>query len=202
MIVFPVSFIKSSSGDSLRAALTTSVAAYDSATVGNWVSITSTEYANVKATVSGATTIGHTETEMGQTGSSWTGSCAYVGPVASATISSGSYVICFSNVIQSASSTASCLISTTYAGTYSVVGNTPSFNSVTTTRFYYLRKAPTDSTSATSYLGSVIASGSRRMTTTTFAGAQYDCSAPYSTWSLWNSGAPQQQFVTTTTKTW
>ena len=202
MIVFPVSFIKSSSGDSLRAALTTSVAAYDSATVGNWVSITSTEYANVKATVSGATTIGHTETEMGQTGSSWTGSCAYVGPVASATISSGSYIICFSIASSSSSTTASCLVSTSYAGTYSVVGNSPSFNVVGVTRLYYLRKAPTVNTAAISYLGAVIGSGTRRMTTTTFANAQYDCSAPYSTWSLWNSGAPQQQFVTTTTKTW
>lgn len=209
MIVFPVAFINTAAapsppgGDSLRAALSTSVSNYDSATVGNWVAITAAEYANIKATVTGATTTGMTEAQMGEAGSAWTGTCAYTLPSASASISSGSYIICFSLVgFNAVSATASCLTSTTFIGTYSNVGNSPSISTGSTTRLYWVRKAPTDSVASTSYMASVISAGTRRMSTTIFSGGYYDCSSPYSTWTVWNSGGPQQQFVTTTTKSW
>ncbi len=191
------------SGDQLLAALSTSVASYNAASVGNWVSITAAEYANVKATVTGATTTGMTEAQMGESGSAWTGSCAFTLPSASASISSGSYIICFSLVgLNSLTTTASCLTSTTFIGTYSNVGNSPSLSIASTTRLYWVRKAPTDSVASTSYMATVLSTGSRRMGTTIFSGGYYDCSAPYSSWIAWNTQAPQHQFVTTTTKSW
>lgn len=54
--------------DRIYLSLTTSAAAYQAAAIGSWLKITSTEYANLKTTPTGTTTVGATNTVMGQGG--------------------------------------------------------------------------------------------------------------------------------------
>jgi len=191
----------SSVGDSIRAALSTSVASYDAAIVGDWVKVTSAEYANVKATVSGATTRGMTDAQANEAGSAWTGICAHVLTQALVTSPSGEYLIAFSARLFNTTGTFTVLTSTAYGGTYTSLGNSPSANSANG-REYWVRKAPTTANASTTYVGSV-ASANRYLSTTTFANTFYDCSSPYSTWTSWNNlTCPVFQFVGTSTKSW
>ena len=193
--------------DSLRAALTTSTASYDAATVGNWVKITSTEYANIKSVISGATTRGMTEAQANEVGSSWTGTCAYTfnsGSTSGSESPAGEYIIAFSARLGgSQSGVFSVMTSNSYkSGSYAVLGNSPTMNAVLG-REYFVRKAPTTANAVTTYIATA-ASASRAMGTTTFANAAYDCTPnPYNgPWSLWTSGAPIFQFVGTSVKSW
>lgn len=189
-------------GDSIRAALTTSTSSYDAATVGDWVKVTSTEYANVIATVTGTTVRGLTDAQANQVGSAWVGTCAHVQASSSIQSPSGEYIIGFSARLASSTGTVSVLISTTYSGTYNTLGNSPTINSANG-REYWIRKAPTTANAATTYVGSVTSAGNRVLTTTTFPLTYYDCSSPYSTWVAWNNaGVPIFQFIGTSTKSW
>ena len=193
--------------DSLRAALTTSTASYDATIVGNWVKITSTEYANIKSVISGATTRGMTEAQANEVGSSWTGTCAYTfnsGSTSGSESPAGEYIIAFSARLGgSQSGVFSVMTSNSYkAGSYAVLGNSPTMNAVNG-REYFVRKAPTTANAVTTYIATA-ASASRAMGTTTFANAAYDCTPnPYDgPWSTWNTAAPIFQFVGTSNKSW
>lgn len=190
-----------SGSDAIRAALTTSTGSYDAAAVGNWVKVTSTEYANVIATVSGTTIRGLTEAQANQVGSGWVGTCAHIQSSSSIESPSGEYIIGFSSRLGSSTGTISVLTSTTYNGTYNVLENSPTINSANG-REYWVRKAPTTSNSSTTYVGSVTSAGSRILTTTSFPSTYYDCSSPYSAWTSWNAGVPIFQFIGTSTKSW
>ena len=186
-------------GDALRAALTTSVSTYDAATVGNWIEVTSTEYANVKSTVTGVITRGMTEAQANENGSAWTGTCAHTFSSASAESPAGEYIVGFSTRLFNTTGTFTVLTSTTYKGTYTAIANSPTLTSGA--RKYFVRKAPTTANASTTYVASV-ASVNRTLGTTNFAGAGYDCSSPYSTWVAWNTQAPIFQFIGTSTKSW
>lgn len=186
-------------GDAIRASLSTSVASYDSASVGNWVKVTAAEYANVKATVANVITYGMTEAQANENSSAWTGTCAHTLPQSLVTSPPGEYIIGFSARLFNVNGTITILTSTSYKGTYSSIGNSPSMNFGS--REYFVRKAPTTANAATTYVASVT-STNRVLGSTNFANSGYDCASPYDTWTLWNTAAPIFQFIGTSTKSW
>ena len=185
--------------DAIRAALSTSGSAYDAATVGNWVEVTSAEYANVKATVTGVVTRGMTEAQANESSGAWTGTCAHLLPSGSVTSPAGEYIIGFSARLFNTNGTFTVLTSTAAKGTYTSLANSPTL--VQGTRRYFVRKAPTTANSVTTYVGSV-SSTNRTGGTTLFPNSSYDCAAPYDTWVSWANAAPIFQFIGTSTKSW
>lgn len=177
--------------------------AYNASSVGNFFEVSKLDYDSVFTAIS-ATKYGNTDSEMTQSGSAWASSCAYTLPNTKCTVGNGIYLVGFSCNYYSLSSVPSPtpLISTTYKGTYTAISNSPSLSGVTTGLRYMIRKSPQTPTSATSYLAFVGGAGTMRMTTAAFSGGGYDCSSPYSTWTLWNTTAPASQFYGTSNKQW
>jgi hypothetical protein len=174
--------------------------------VGNWVKITSTEYGNIKSVISGATTRGMTEAQANEAGSAWTGTCAFTfnsGSTSGSESPAGEYIIAFSARLFNTSGVFSVMTSNSFkSGSYTVLGNSPTMNSVNG-REYFVRKAPTTANASTTYIATA-ASASRYMGTTTFPNSAYDCvSNPYNgPWTAWNTAAPIFQFVGTSNKSW
>ncbi len=173
---------------------------YDSTSVGNFFSCSLADYNAVFSGYVDAVKIGNTDVIFATTlGSSYVATCASVLPQANSTITANTYIVGFAAKMFSntAGTTVTPLISTTYKGTYSAISNSPSI--VGTARVYYLRKDP-PITSVTSYVGHVASANGFDQTTTTYNNAGFDCNAPYSTWSNRIGTMPHFQMITTTTK--
>lgn len=131
--------------DSIKAQLTTSLASYNSAPVNNWVSITSAEYANIAANVSGVSKIGHTDSQVTTRASSAGFNLIAYGTTNAATpltIVTNQYLIAF--VTETWNSTGTATIG--YTTSYSTGAPTSVSNSVSVpplTQSYFVRKAPT-----------------------------------------------------------
>ena len=174
--------------------------AYDSATVGNFFSCSLADYNAVFAGYADAQKIGNTDVIFNTSvAASYTGTCASVLPQANSTIPANTYIIGFAAKMFSNPSptTVTPLISTTYQGTYAAISNSPTIGG--STRVYYLRKDP-PITSQTSYVGHVAGANTFDQATTSYTGAGFDCSSPYSTWTNRNGTMPNFQMFVTTTK--
>lgn len=173
---------------------------YDSTSVGNFFSCSLADYNAVFSGYVDAVKIGNTDVIFATTlGSSYVATCASVLPQANSTITANTYIVGFAAKMFSntAGTTVTPLISTTYKGTYSAISNSPTIGG--TARVYYLRKDP-PITSVTSYVGHVASANGFDQPTTTYTNAGFDCSSPYSTWSNRNGTMPHFQMITTTTK--
>ena len=173
---------------------------YDATTVGNFFSCSLADYNAVFAGYADAVKIGNTDAIFNTAvGASYTGTCASVLPQSNSTIPANTYIIGFAAKMFSNPSptTVTPLISTTYQGTYTAISNSPTIGG--TARVYYLRKDP-PITSVTSYVGHVAAANTFDQATTTYTGAGFDCTSPYSTWTNRNGAMPNFQMFVTTTK--
>ena len=202
MITFGNGFsITSPSGIGMRSFLSAAgQTAYDAATVGNFFSCSLADYNAVFAGYADAVKIGNTDAIFNTAvGASYTGTCASVLPQSNSTIPANTYIIGFAAKMFSNPSptTVTPLISTTYQGTYTAISNSPTIGG--TARVYYLRKDP-PITSVTSYVGHVAAANTFDQATTTYTGAGFDCTSPYSTWTNRNGAMPNFQMFVTTTK--
>lgn len=142
--------------DNIKAQLTTSLAAYNAASVGNWIKVTQTEYNNVVANIAGATKRGNTDREISLRDSitSWANNWISFGTTENPSfqINSGEYVIAYISESWNQNTGNSQLGYTTSFNGSSItnIGNAagPTSGGV---RDYYVRKAPTDAATETRY---------------------------------------------------
>lgn len=175
-------------------------AAYDSASVGNFFSCSLSDYNAVFSGLSGSAKIGNTDAIFNTAlNSSYTATCASILTRSSASISANTYIIGFACKFldTSAGRTVTPLISTAHTGTYTAISNSPLAPG--NARAYYLRKDPPLTVSA-SFVGHVGSAGSFDMASASYNSSYFDCSSPYSTWTLRSAPMPHFQMITTTVK--
>lgn len=189
-----------SGGDLIYDTLSSSAkTVYNTATTGNYISVSVVDYNNVFSALSSASKIGMTDSQFYESGSSWAGGCANILSSGTSVVSSGVYLVGYACYGTASPNTYTPLISTTFKGTYTGVSNSMT---VSGSGFkYFIRKAPISPLPSTSYVGHVSSNGFR-MGTTSYANGGHDCSAPYSTWTNWSSTAPVFQMFGTTYKQW
>jgi hypothetical protein len=192
---------------SLRGALSPAgQTAYDAATVGNFFAVSSTDYGNVAAQLSSVTKYVMNDSQMAVSPSgSWTANFAEAYPTSVATVPSGTYIIGFSCRQGSSSGTVTPLIATAFPPTasYTAISNSPTA-ATTASLNYFIRKAPTTATAATSYLG-IVHSTTVPLNTSSLTGLQgYYSSAgpPFTSWTSWTASYMFYQVLGTPTQQW
>ena len=206
-------------GDAIRAALqAANTASYDAAAVGSFVAVNSASYNNVFSTLSSMAKYGHTDAQINGAnggGTSWGAPFAFA--FTASVIPSGSYIIGYSTVTRNALSqslavyysTASNATASTAIGDRIAPAN--SFVSTgTDTRYYFIRKAPTDTLPANSVLylwttGSLTIKGSliARIPYKSVNGpAPQQITGSWLSWNTPNTGQPGHQFIATTQLQW
>ena len=195
--------------DQLRAQLTASLTAYNSATVNDWVKITKAEYDKIAANITGATKKGNTDVQVAtravSAGFTEMQFAINNNPNTALTISAGEYSIAFVAETWNTTQTVQFGYDTDYhtgAPTYG--------NSVTVTPVgacYYVRKAPTGVESApatqTLYPSLKLNGGSFNLVPNT---SGWFTTNGGTTWTAYqgnvNNGAAKFQMIVTTTKSW
>lgn len=195
--------------DQIKAQLSTSLAAYNAATVNDWVKITSTEYNNIFNNVPGATKRGNTDVQVAtravSAGFTEMQFAINNNPNTALTINTGEYPIAFVAETWNSTQTVQFGYDTDYhtgAPTYG--------NSVTVTPVgacYYVRKAPTGVESApasqTLYPSLKINGGSFNLVPNT---SGWFTTNGGTTWTSYqgnvNNGAAKFQMIVTSTKSW
>lgn len=191
--------------DLIRSQLSgTQLTAYDSASIGNWVKVTQTQYNNVVSNVTGATKKGNSDAQV-NTRASLTGYTnnwiAFgTGSTPAFQINSGEYVIA---MIAEAWNQSGGIYQLGYTTTLtgSAITNIGNAASPTLggTRDYFVRKAPTDSAPETQY--PVLFSNVTPNAVSSWSGFRSANSG--STWSVNVASATSKiQIVTTATKSW
>jgi hypothetical protein len=218
--------------DSLRALLTvtSSITAYDAATANSWVPITSAEYFRLSSTLPGIKWHGTNETGLksNATGSSF--NTALTVAMASGSITSqqvapaNTYFVGFMTRPGSTNTNYTWFPMSGYthkdtyyssgSATYRTSASVPTTSS---SNVYYIRKAPTTSLSAASYIGyGTYSSGSNQYLAaatntpmpTAYATTKYDTNhtiasaGPVSAWSVYSNNLPIFQLLGTTVKNW
>jgi hypothetical protein len=192
---------------SLRGALSpTGQAAYDAATVNNFFSVSSTDYANVAAQLSSVTKYVMDDSQMAVApAGGWTAGFAQAYPTSVATVPTGTYVIGFSARQGGSPGTNTPLIATAFPPTasYTAIANSPAAASLNAQN-YFIRKAPTTATAATSYLGYVF-TGAAPLNNSSLTGLQgyYSPSGPpFTSWTSWTASFLFFQVLGTPTQQW
>lgn len=195
--------------DQIKAQLSTSLAAYNAATVNDWVKITSTEYNNIFNNIPGATKRGNTDVQVAtravSAGFTEMQFAINNNPNTALTINTGEYPIAFVAETWNSTQTVQFGYDTDYhtgAPTYG--------NSVTVTPVgacYYVRKAPTGVESApasqTLYPSLKINGGTFNLVPNT---SGWFTTNGGTSWTSYqgnvNNGAAKFQMIVTSTKSW
>ncbi len=195
--------------DQIKAQLSTSLAAYNAATVNDWVKITSTEYNNIFNNIPGATKRGNTDGQIAtravSAGFTEMQFAINNNPNTALTINTGEYPIAFVAETWNSTQTVQFGYDTDYhtgAPTYG--------NSVTVTPVgacYYVRKAPTGVESApasqTLYPSLKINGGTFNLVPNT---SGWFTTNGGTSWTSYqgnvNNGAAKFQMIVTSTKSW
>lgn len=192
--------------DEIRSQMTGAyITNYDNATVGNFIEVTSTIYNNVVNNLSGAEAYGTSNAEMiGASGTGW-GNFMVSNP-SQIPVSSGNYLIAWSSIPSTGGTQIIYSSSSLSSNAYTRVGNSISVSSVSNTRRYFVRKAPTVATSGNTYFATYSSSGSVTkgpgVPNQIYKAAGGDTvSTPFSIWSA-NTAAPAFQYIVTPTKSW
>ena len=197
----------STPSDAIRAALSTSVSAYDAATVGNFIKITAAEYANVVSTVTGTTKYVMNDTDLTSSFSGWTTgyNVSYNDTtISTASIPTSNYIIGYAySGTFSTSITTYLRAGTIVNGTHSKIGANVTFTDNGNKTVYFIRKAPTAPTASKVYLsfyttGSGLGQVSGKSNYPIF----YSLGIDTNTWASFTGGYPTLQALATTTKSW
>ena len=195
--------------DQIRSQLTTSLTAYDSATVNNWVKITSTEYNNIFNDVPGTSKRGCTDLQVATravaAGFTEMQFAINNNPNTALTIDSGEYPIAFVAETWNGNANVQFGYTTTYHTGAPTYGNAVAVTPVGAC--YYVRKAPTGIESApasqTLYPGIKISGNSFNLVPNT---SGWYTTNGGSTWVSYqgnvSNGAAKFQMIVTSTKSW
>jgi hypothetical protein len=163
--------------DLIRSALSAAAqTSYDAATPGNFVRVSASDYNNVKNTLANTKTIGDNAAAILYSGSPYSGTCAALNTPANSNVDPGFYIIGF--VARHASTSGAnfrYLISDSARGTYTQLANQALVTNVSSSSSYYLRKAPTDASVSTVYVGIVANSGSMLVSNTVWSNGAFNC---------------------------
>lgn len=188
--------------DKLRKQLTTSLSAYDSAAVDDWITITKTEYDTIFSNVAGATKRGNTDLQIDtrEVSAGYTES-QFSDPSddnTAITINTGEYAIAFISETWNATGTVQFGTTTSFHTGAPTYGNSLTINPVQ--RNYYLRKAPSTAASQTLYPG-IKSTQSFNLVPTTRGWVTSNGGTSWTAVST-VSGAPKFQMIVTSTKSW
>lgn len=195
--------------DQIRAQLTTSLTAYDSATVNNWVKITSTEYNNIFNNVAGTSKKGCTDLQVAtravSAGFTEMQFAVNNNPNTALTIESGEYPIAFVAETWNGNANVQFGYTTTYHTGAPTYGNAVAVTPVGAC--YYVRKAPTGIESApasqTLYPGIKISGNSFNLVPNT---SGWYTTNGGTTWLSYQgnalNGAAKFQMIVTSIKSW
>ncbi len=207
--VAPTPSPTSAGSDQLRAQITASLAAYDAASVNNWVKITKTEYDKIFSNVTGATKRGNTDIQVATRASSagFTEMTFAINndPNQALTINTNEYPIAFVAETWNTIQTVQFGYNTAYHTGAPTYGNSVAINPVGAN--YYVRKAPTGAESApatqTLYPAIKINGGSFNLVPNT---SGWYTTNGGTTWVSYQgnafNGAAKFQMIVTTTKSW
>ncbi len=182
--------------------------AYDNAVPGNFIRVSSTDYNNVRTTLSNTKTIGDNANAILFNGTSYTGTCAALNNPERSNVDPGYYIIGFVSRHGSTSSANFRFLTSPDAnarGTYTQLANQVSVAN-TSGPSYYVRKDPTDASVSTIYVGIVSNTGSMLVSNTNWSNAAFSCQtsniSSYNTWTARSATQPVFQALLCGTKQW
>lgn len=195
----------------IRAALSpTGQSAFDAATTDSWFAVSATDYGNVKAALSGTSTIGFTDANLTAATTGFSQNFGATVDITNATVSTGNYILGLaSRGSGSGTLTFRPYVSTTWRGTYSAIGSNSPVISQTAIPTYWLRKNPPAPVAATSYVAVGPGSGGMGwgsmgpwgVINNTNSGA-YSGTMTSGSWTNFPSSIPAQQWLLTNTQQW
>jgi hypothetical protein len=196
-------------GDSIRSSLSSgSQARYDSATVGDFVTVSSAEYASVVTSVT-ATKYIMNDTDLTSNFSGWsTGyNISYNDTLKSeATIATSSYIIgyAFSGGFTTGNITTYLRTGTSSTGTHTKIGSNLVFAPGSGNKtLYFIRKAPTTATSTKTYVSFYMNGNSLgQVSGKTNYPINYSQFVDSNSWTAFTGGYPTLQVIATTNKLW
>jgi hypothetical protein len=210
--------------DTIFASLTatSSITAYNAASVNSWVQVTGGEYAKVQSLI-GTVTYGMTNTQFSTAQTGQTLNATYSFALSSNTstaLSTGTYLIGFAvrSGVTNVSAVAFPLVGTSYlSGTYFSVGSASYVTPASISNTYFVRKAPNTSLSAPGYIaygnyptsasscylttGSSVQPTNAGYTTTTF-NTDHTAASATAPFTTYNSNLPYFQVLGTTQRNW
>jgi len=212
--------VSSATGDAIRNALqAANTASYDAAAIGSFVSVNSSSYNNVFSTLANMSKYGHTDAEINGAnggGTSWGAPFAFA--MTASIIPSGSYVIGYSAVTRTSNFSQSLALyytTSSNATSSTAIGEriAPANNFISTgtdTRYYFIRKTPTNALPANSVLylwstGSLTIKGPNiaRIPYKSVNGpAPQQITGSWLSWNTANTGQPGHQFIVTNQLQW
>ena len=178
--------------------------AYDSASTGNFFSVSAADYASVATGLESVTKYVMNDSQVTTAGGGgWSATYAQAFPTSIATVPAGTYIIGFVCRPYSTAGTATPLISTTFPPTgasYTAIANSPTQPNASALN-YFIRKAPTTATASTSYLGYV--TSTTGLLTNIGGSGYYSASGPpYTSFTAWTPTFLNFQVLGTPTVQW
>lgn len=201
---------------SLRSLLSgTGQTAYDAAATDSWFAVSSTDYANVQAGLTGVSNIGMTNALIAAATNPFSQNFGATLDQPNATVPVGNYilgVVSKTAVGGSGPTTFRPISSTTFRGTYANIGTGSLSMNASITAFYWLCKNPSAAVSSTTYValgvpvggsGRSWASSANTGGTTWGSGATGGAyNSSLSTWTTFTSSLPVQQWLLTNVQQW
>jgi hypothetical protein len=188
----------------------TGQAAYDAAATDAWFSVSATDYGNVQTGLSGISTIGYTSANLTAATTPFSQNFGATLNDVNATVNTGNYILALaSRGAGSGTIIFRPFVSTTFRGTYSAIGTGNLVISQSAAPTYWIRKNPSVSVAATSYVavgpgtGSGMSWGSMGpWGSSNPQGGAYSGTMVSGAWVTFNSNIPAQQWLVTDTVQW
>ncbi len=185
--------------------------AYDAATVDGWFSVSAADYGNVRAGLTGTSTIAYSDANLSSASNVFSGNFGATVNITNATVNTGNYIL---GLASKGSGTGNLTfrpyVSTTFRGTYSTIGtgNLVILQSQSATVVYWLRKNPSAPVASTSYVA--VGPGTGGMSWLSMGpwggndtnGGAYSGTMSSGGWTTFNSAIPAQQWLLTDTQQW
>ena len=182
-------------------------AAYDAAATDAWFAVSATDYGNVKAGLTGTSTIAYSDANLTAATTAFSQNFGATVNITNATVATGNYILGLaSRGSGSGTLTFRPYVGTTFRGTYSTLGTGSLVMSQSATPTYWLRKNPSSAVASTSYVA--VGPGTGTMgwgsmgpwgSNDTNGGAY---SATMNAWTNFPSNVPAQQWLLTNSQQW
>ena len=195
----------------IRALLSASgQSAYDAAATDSWFAVSAADYGNVKAGLSGVSTIGYTDANFDSATISFSQNFGATLNDVNATVATGNYILGLVSKASGVSGTISFrpYSSSTFRGAYSTIGTGNLVMSQTAVPTYWLVKNPSAAVAGTTYVAVGPGTGTRGWAAmgpwggNNSQGGAYSATMGSGSWTTFNSNLPAQQWLLTNTAQW